>query len=171
MTYYRIDTLALGTTRSSSVAELCASLMDALDGLRAVRMNECRPAAEWVAALCAATERALRLFDRHVDAALGHRPAVHTTSCRTTTALRELHSEHSAIRNALAAQLAITDDPAMHTPAGAVRLLDIAVDTECLIALHINGLAALVRRSMPGPSASYMHTLERAGPPRTGVEQ
>jgi hypothetical protein len=171
MTYYRIDTLALGSIRSSSVAALCASLMDALDGLRAVRMNECRPAAEWVAALGSATERALLLFDTHVDSALGHRPAVHTTSCRTTTALRALNAEHSAIRGALTAQLAMTDDAAMHTPAGAVRLLDIAVDTECLIALHINGLAALVRRNTPGPSASYMSTLERTGPPRTGVEQ
>lgn len=144
MTYYRVDTLALGSAKSSNVAAVCGSLMDALAGLRAVRISVRETTGEWVRQVGVASERALSLVDQHVDSMLHNFPDLTANGVRATRADRELRLEHDAIRRNLLAQVTAVRTGAANTPAGAIRLLDMTVDTECLLALHINGLVAVV---------------------------
>ena len=171
MSYYRIDPIVTGREPGpGDAASRCSTLFNALQVLRNVRIDSCAQPAVWVSELGAATERAVALFERHIEAAAAQRSTLRAIACRNTRALAELMAEHGRIRASLQMQRELASRESSRCPSGAVRLLDVAVDTECLLAIHINGLATLLRQSAERTTNAPGTNAERAGPQRIGVK-
>lgn len=145
--YYHIDFEAVELERQLSGGDaLTAPIVESLNDLVCTRRDAALALPDWMMSMRAATERTLRRLERHVRASL----AVHTP-LRTVEHPGELgyglECEHELLRTTLFDQLAAAAPTGDGPLAGrAAHLLDVVIDSECLLAVHLNGIGRALRQ-------------------------
>jgi hypothetical protein len=148
MSCYQIDYEAVELERRLAGNDaITAPIVEALLDLMGARRQAGLALSEWMGGLRAATERALRRVDHHVRAGL--LAAYPFGGMEQEGALGYgIECEHELLRCTLTDQLsAASIGPGEPLAGKAARLLHMTIDSECLLAVHLNGLGRILRQS------------------------